>query len=140
VNVRLTRQTAEGARVESVVRITNPNDVELAIDSATIRMNVRGVDAFISETEPAIALPPNASQTFTVAAAFPRDSGVASLEGAAYRLSTTVHFVPPGEIREILTESGVPLPFLTVSRSGRLSTGGSEPVGAGPEADVGSAE
>ena len=136
VAVRETAATPQGFRVLATVEATNPGPVELPVRSADIRLTIEGVGTFTTLAEPAVALPPEGRVTFDVAAAYPRTgkaSRVPTATGRAWdgRIALTVE--PPGEIRAILTESGVPLPTVTASGRGRVgapAAGGNVPAGA----------
>ena len=121
LGVRVVDKTQAGVRVEATVRVTNPNPVELPVEEASVsfRLGERG-RSFEAPVQPAVSLPPNGAQTFTVAAAVPLP-GRTVAAGLPYRFQTTLHYRPPGELREIMTESGIGLPSLTVGGNGRLS-------------------
>lgn len=116
--VALAERTPEGLRVEMTVAVVNPNDTPLPVRWADYAVEVDEVGAFAFEGMPAVTLPPNGTQTFTLAAAFA--DGEAPVVGRAYRVSGAVGYEPPGEVRELFTQYGVPLPAVEFGARGEL--------------------
>ena len=117
-------RTADGARVAMTVRVDNPNDVALPVRGVDYRVTVEDAGTFELDDAPPVALPPNASQTVTLPAAFA--DGQRNWAGRQYRLTGTLRYQPPGEIRELLTQYRVPLPSVRFSSEGRLRAAGDE--------------
>ena len=120
LGVRIVEQTADGVRVEATLEVTNPNPVELPIEDASVSFTLADGKRFVSQVAPAVSLPPGGAQRFTVAAAVPKNRSGDTMIGSPYRLRTTLHYRPPGELRDILTESGVGLPSITIGGDGKL--------------------
>ncbi len=121
--VEVIEQTEQGVAVETTVALSNPNPVALPLDAVDVVVEVDGVGRFASPTPPTVVLPPEGSQSMTVRAALPLGQGAgggASLAGRGYTVRVTSHWVPPGEVRAILTDSGIPLPFTVAEASGVL--------------------
>ena len=119
VSVTVVDQTAEGVAVEAVVELSNPNEVELPIEGVDVAFSLEGVGEFVAPSPATVTLPPRGTQRMTVRAALPLRRGSLSLDGG-YRVGVTVRWVPPGEVRAIMTDSGVPLPFVVARGTGAL--------------------
>lgn len=109
-------QTAEGARLELVLVLDNPNDVPLPIRETRYRVEIDGVaDGFEFTDKTAATMPAGDTQTLTLPSAFAGD-----LSDRAYQVSGAVVYETPGEFRRLLTDSGVPLPSVSFSARGNL--------------------
>jgi len=115
----VTDSTDEGSRIEFIVELDNPQDENFPLVEAYYTVSVEDAGSFTFTELPVEALPAKGIQQLKLAAALPE----ADLEGRTYRISGHVSYKPDGEIRAILTESGVPLPTATFSASGTLSGG-----------------
>lgn len=104
------------AALEAAVRLSNPNDVELPVESVRVRMVGPGGESFASAVPVTVSMPPNGSEVMQVRGVLPTGNG--DVVGEQVRVSVTVRWVPPGEVRAILTETGVPLPFVVARQSG----------------------
>lgn len=118
VNVRVAEQTGEAARIEALVELTNPNDTPLPLTSASYTLSVGSAGSVSLDDFPNRTLPALGKQTVLLPASV-RTNG-ANLKGAAYTVSGSVTYEPPGEMRKILTESGIPLPWVDFSKSGSV--------------------
>lgn len=124
VDASVVEQTAEGARVVIRVAVTNPNNVPLPLVSSSYTLDVNG-------TSYAFTQPPNhtlprrensgGKQTLELYAALPTNGQ--NLTGAGYRVNGSVTYQPPGEIRKVLTDSYVPLPWVSFNGEGTLGAG-----------------
>ena len=119
-SVRVVDQTDDGLRLEAVVRIRNPNEVGLAAQRGSVWFELEGLRPYEARMEPTIALPPSGERLWRVPVAVAKPSPGWSAGGRSYKMEVELRFVPPGELREILTESGVPLPWLSATARGRL--------------------
>lgn len=130
IEVSLVDQTAQGARVEVVIELLNPNAAPLPLLKADYSVRVAGVEPFVSSAQPNRTLPGRTAargpdpaptpgrQLLRLAAAFATQGQ--ELRGASFQVSGTVTYEPPGEIRKMLTDSGVPLPAVPFTASGVL--------------------
>ena len=118
LSVALSEQTDAGVRVEVVIELVNENDVPLPLITSNYRISVgsAGSFAFIDQTN--CTVPAHGTQTLTLPAAFAH--GGANLHGAPYDVSGAISFKPPGEVREVMTESGIPLPRSSFAGKGKL--------------------
>ena len=114
----MTGQTPDGASLAAVVEVTNPNSVELPLVDLSVRFRVDGMGTFSSADQPTVALPPQGSQRMRFTAALP--TGGTDPSGRAFSFSATMTYQPPGELRQIFSESGVPRPFVIASADGTL--------------------
>ncbi|MEM1098867.1 MAG: hypothetical protein AAGH92_08760 [Planctomycetota bacterium] len=122
IGVSVVDVSERGAALEAAVRLTNTNDVELPLEAVRVRMTGPGGRSFSSDAPPTVSMPPNGSQVLRV-------RGVLSgrnddLVGEEVAVSVSVRWIPPGEVRGILTESGVPLPVVVArQRAGQGEDG-----------------
>ena len=125
-SVSVVEQTAEGATIEVIVEVRNSNITPLPMPYCSATVNVEGLGSFSFEDLPnrtAIGkrtdiVQDYGVQTFTFVAAFQtKGQDVASLP---YSVSGSVSYEPPGEIRKLMTDAYVPLPWANFSASGRL--------------------
>ena len=118
--VRLIEQTNEGARVEVVVTLKNANDVPLPLVASACSMSVAGRSPYRSATDPNAVLPAASTQEIVIPLAFATPEPESAVTDAAYSISGSVTYEPPGQMRKLLTESGVPLPQVLFSGTGRI--------------------
>lgn len=118
VNVRVAEQTGEATRIEALVELTNPNDTPLPLTSASYTISAGNAGSVSLDDRPNRTLPALGKQTVLLPASL-RTNG-ASLKGAPCTVSGSITYEPPGEVRKILTESGIPLPWVDFSKSGRV--------------------
>lgn len=119
VSTRVTQQTEHGARVLVQVAIDNPNDFVLPLREAHYTVRVAGLEPFVfTDVVPDRALPPNSRQILELPAAFATDGQ--PIQGKTYNITGRVTYEPPGELRAIMSESGLPLPSIHFSGEGVL--------------------
>lgn len=118
VNVRVAEQTADAARIEAMIELTNPNDTPLPLTKCNYTISVAGAQGVSLEDIPHRTLPALGKQTVKLPAAI-RTNG-ANVSGAAYNVSGSVTYEPPGEMRKVFTESGIPLPWVDFAKTGRV--------------------
>ncbi len=129
--VRLVEQTAEGARVEVTLAVSNPNTTSLPLRDAHFTLTVPGAGtyAFKDTTDrvlPASITPsggsqvPLSNQTATVVLLPAAIATTTPLDGAAYRVTGSVSYQPDTFWRRMLDEMSVPLPTVGFEQSGRL--------------------
>jgi hypothetical protein len=118
--VRLIEQTNEGARVEVVVALKNTNDVPLPLVASDCSMSVAGRSPYRSATDPNAVLPAGSTQEIVIPLAFATPEPESAVTDAAYSVSGSVTYEPPGQTRKLLTDSGIPLPQVLFSGTGRI--------------------
>jgi len=124
--VSIVEQTGEGARLLVSLELTNPNAIALPLHKAVYTVTVAGVaagaggagGAVTMEDVTSLTLPANGTQQLKYPLASVTDGQ--GLAGAWYTVSGTVEYEPPGEVRKLLTESGVSLPKVRFSGAGEL--------------------
>ena len=117
-SVALTDQTAEGGRVVVTVELDNQGETPLPLTEASYTVAVDGYGSFRFTEVQAATMAANATQRVSLAAAFATDA--AGLAGRSYHAFGRLFYEPPGEIRRILTDAGIPLPSVGFAASGRL--------------------
>ena len=121
IDLAVTKRTPEGVAFAATVRMINPNDVELPLDAVDFSLRVAGLGSFEAPSPPRVSLPPNGSRRVVLRAALPAPTpSDAPIDGRTYRCTVAVRYVPPGEVREIGTESGLPLPVARTAVRGTL--------------------
>jgi len=117
VGVTLTEQTATGSRVELAVELDNPNGSPLPLKETSYTLNINGQTMKLTDDANRV-VPARGKQTVVFPAAFATD-GV-SLRGEPFTARGQIHYKPPGEWRNLLNESGVPLPSSSFSGEGTV--------------------
>jgi len=117
-SVTVDERTEQGVRVLVTVFAENPNDVPLPIVKARYQVEMAGAESFAFTELPKATLPANGTQTITLPAAFATEGGNAA--GQLYKVKGQLTYEPPGEIRKLLTEYGVPLPSTAFKDGGEL--------------------
>lgn len=131
-DVVLASQTHEGARLETVVELENPNRTPVPLVEAEYTVSLQGVGNYtarewLHRTIPAAGQgegeegsPGRQVVRLPVAIA---NTGWGDLAGAEYRVEGSVSYRPVGEVRQLLTEMRVPLPSVRFEGSGRVERG-----------------
>ena len=117
---QLLQTTQDGGRMSVTLELTNPNAEPLSLPRAFYALSVEGLGTYRFEGKPNAALPPRGSQQVSFAGAIA--AAPAEWQGRRYRVNGRIEFEPPGQIREMLTESGVPLPSITFEQEGELES------------------
>ncbi len=115
--VEIAEATEEGSRLLVTVVLDNPRDEPLPIRRSRYELSVDG-ETFEFTDLAAATMPAQGSQTLRLPAAVRVPA--AAVGSRPYEVRGSVVYEPPGEIRDLLTDSGVPLPSVTFSQSGRL--------------------
>ena len=111
--VEVTRVTDHGTSVDVTVLMENPNDVPLPLRASSYRVTIDGVGDFDFTDRLAYTIPANGQQVVVLPAAFATQGQDVASRPA--RVTGSVTYEPPGEMRAILTESGIPLPTAAFS-------------------------
>jgi hypothetical protein len=115
-SVRLVEQTDQGAVLKITIGLVNPNAVALPLKGTSYTLAVGGATNSYHDL-PNSTLPAGGDQTVELTAALPATT---NLSGAAVKVHGSVTYVPPGEIRRLLTESKVPLPSASFNYTGAV--------------------
>ncbi len=115
--VRIAESGADGVRAELLLELTNLNPNEpLPMTIARYRVELDGVGRYQSNIQPLATIPARGRQQIVLPA------GIAASNAAAdrtpYRVTGTIEYQPSGNIRELLTDIGVPLPTVSFSHTG----------------------
>ena len=125
-SISLVDQSAQGAKVQVVVELKNDNTVPLPLVECGYSVTLDGIGTFSFVDKPNKAIPARradinagpASQMITLIAVFA--TAGSEVKGAACRVSGSVVYEPPGEVRKVMTESSVPLPRVSFSGEGKI--------------------
>jgi len=123
VSAKVTQQSPEGVRVEFTVLLSHDNKVPLPLtlseaDITAGNSGGRAVTDVPHRTLPVGGGQGTGKQTVVIPIAFPASAGVGP--GSAYNINGSITYEPPGEVRRVMTESGIPLPTADFSKAGRL--------------------
>ncbi len=126
VDAQVVEQSAQGARVVVLLRVTNPNAEELPMPRVTCDLDVVGGGRFTFTDVPYATAPGGGSQVLSVPAGLLGPSAV----GKRYTVRGTVVFEPEGQLRRVFTDTGLPLPRASFAGEGVLTD--ALPAGATP--------
>lgn len=127
VEAVVTQQTDEGARVELVLEMENPNTVPLPVERSRYTVSLEGVGQGVFRERHYVAIPAAEGngkavpgrQRVVLPVVFAGPIG--ELAGRRYRVRGTLAYEPPGEIRKLLTESHFPLPVAVFHGQGQVA-------------------
>ncbi len=117
-SVAVTQVSDEGARVEVTVELHNTNKLALPLRVSRYSLSIESIGQTRLTDLPPVTIPAGGSRTMVVPAAIATDGQ--PLQGLGYTFEGTVTYEPPGEIRKVMTESGVPLPSAAFRGQGTL--------------------
>lgn len=117
-SVQIDEQTDEGVRVLVTVIAENPNDIPLPIVRAKYEVELAGAESFKFTDLPTATIPAHGTQTITLPAALAIAGG--NVSGNQFKVTGSLIYEPPGEIRKLLTEYGVSLPAASFKAQGAL--------------------
>ncbi len=112
--VELTEVSEAGAAARVIVELSNPNDVPLPLRIAQYKVAL-GEVSYSGDTHPNATIPAHGTQRITLPAA------VSGRPGDAYKVNGTITFQPPGEIRQLMTDVGIPLPWVSINGEGPVT-------------------
>lgn len=126
MGVEVIEKTREGARLEVVVVLQNPNFVALPLTLSSYTITVEGVGTYhfsdhLRQTLPAGVKEGGSAvgrQTLRLPVALGSQGN--SPAGLSYRVQGSVQYQPPGSIRKLLTEANVPLPSIPFEGTGEI--------------------
>lgn len=119
MRVALAEQSEEGVVVHAMIRVQNPNDVPLPLVASEYTVLLDPNHSFTFDDKLQQMLAAKGIQELRLSAAF-ATKGQAVAE-ATYHIRGLVRYEPPGQIRRILTDSGIPLPAVAYSETGQLA-------------------
>ena len=118
LDAAMVEETPDGSRIEFVVELENPRDEHYPLVEARYAVEVAGAGTFRFTEYPTQALPGKGTQRLLLAGALP----ATDLAGRQWRVSGAVSYKPGGELRQVLTDSGIPLPVVHFDGKGTLET------------------
>ncbi len=119
VSMTVAEQTDAGFRVVATIELTNDNRVPLPLIDTRYEITV-GQAGTLSLVEPAgRTLPAHGKQTLTLPASFAWNGPAPA--GAPWTVKGKVSYHPPGELRQIMTETNIPLPWCDFQGQGELN-------------------
>ena len=129
IAIRELERTQEALVLGFTLRARNPNDEALPLKQASYRLSLDGRTVFDGQrSAEAILRRFDDAQTIELPAVVPAaDFDLARFDQPApvpYRLTGTVEYQTPGELAEVLFDSGVRRPKAHISVGGELDTGG----------------
>lgn len=113
-SVEVTAVSDEGASSEIELELQSGAEVALPLTFARYTLTMNGL-TYQGGTEPNAVLPAGRSLTIRLPAAVDGDPG------DRYSVRGTVEYEPPGQIRKVFTDIGIPLPSVGFSGEGELS-------------------
>ena len=124
VAVRLIEQTEEAAAFHFDLILENPNDEPIELREFRYSLNIDGVNVYIGRRAAGTTLHPETGNHISLPAVVRYDTmgwTNRSLPPAVeYQLSGELLYVTPGELAEILLDTGVRRPKVRFNRAGRL--------------------
>lgn len=117
--VRVDEQTPDGARLIVTLHMANPNRTPLPLEQVKLDLAVEGHGVRTYRMPANCVLPYQGQGIVEVPASLPLD-GPVNLASTSYRARGEVAYVPPGEIRKLMTDGGIPLPTSSFRRDGTL--------------------
>lgn len=118
ISCHVTQQTDAGFRVEAVIELSNDNRVPLPLLDTHYTIKIEKVGSISLVDEAKRTVPAFGKQQLILAASFAwKDPAPA---GAVWTVTGRVKYDPPGELRQILTETKIPLPDSHFHDSGKL--------------------
>lgn len=118
LSLRVTQQTDTGFRVVATVELTNDNRVPLPLIDTRYHIHIDKVGSISLVDKARRTLPANGRQTLELPASFAWNGPAPA--GAAWNVQGTVSYHPPGELRQIMTDSNIPLPRSDFQETGSL--------------------
>ena len=103
-----------------IVRLSNPNDTPLPLPMARYTVTMGGA-TYSTDTVPNATIPAKGEQRIALPVT------IAGPQNHDYSTSGWISYLPPGEIRNLMTDIGIPLPGVPFSGSGE-AVGAPAPV------------
>ena len=118
VDVSLKQQTIDGARVETTLTLYNPNNETIPLAKVRYTFNIDGFGSFECTDVPGLSLPAEGYQQLVLPAAIA--TAGQDVTGRLYTVHGQISYDPPGEVQEMMQQTGFPLPWISFSRTGML--------------------
>lgn len=111
-SVRRVAVSPAGSQYEIVLTLTNPNKEPLPLTLASYQLQIGG-ESYSTQANPNAELP--VGQTLTI-----RLPAAIVAQGNDYSLSGSVHYKPLGQLRDVMTDVGIPLPRQAFRSAGQI--------------------
>lgn len=136
IGVTPAERTPDGVSMVFTVDARNDNDEPLPLRDVEYTLDLDGERVFAGTRSAEATLRRNGTQQVRLPAVVrlddhPNLAGVAAGGRARYRLSGTLRYVTPGQIAEILFDSGVRVPSVDFTSDGELDLSGAKDVKPG---------
>ncbi len=118
--VRLIRSGDQASRFDITVTLTNPNDFALELEGAHYSFEI-GPSRYETETVPHTTLPKSGKISIALPAVLTGEGG-APPTGGQYHASGSITLNPPGQIRRVLYELGLPKPKVRFDGQGMVAS------------------
>ncbi|MEM0915743.1 MAG: hypothetical protein AAGK09_14200 [Planctomycetota bacterium] len=118
IGVDVSDVSDEGTAVVVRVSVTNEGEVELPLPKADYTVTVEGAEPFSLVMVPDTVAPMGEGSLSVIE--LPAAFAGGDLTGRAWRVSGTLTYEPPGDLRRLATDYRVPLPFTLFSGEGVL--------------------
>jgi len=112
--VKVIERSPTATRADVTVQLINPNRTALPLKKSHYTLKIGDAEPFSYTDRLNRTLPANGSQTVTLPAVF------TGQPTGDYKVNGSVTYEPPGEIRKLMTDSGIPLPFTLFDGEGKV--------------------
>ncbi len=117
-SVSVQEVTPEGVRALVELELSNPNDTPVPLTESTYNVTLNGLGTKSYNQRLARTIPASGRQTVLLPAAWAYEGATTPGGPQSISVEGSVTYEPPGEVREVLTESNVPLPSVAFSQQG----------------------
>lgn len=118
VAVRVLERSSEGVKLEALVQVENPNEEPVPLVEVSYIVRLGDASSPPITMPPSRSVPARASATMSLPASIPL--GKDERAGTEYAITGTLRYERPGQVRQFLTESGVPLPAVEIRSEGTV--------------------
>lgn len=126
-NAQVAERTAEGLAMQFTLNAENTNDVGLPLRTVRYTLELDGKQVFSGTRSAEATLRRLGTQQIVLPAVMatgPDTTAMRTTGRVPYRISGTMTYVAPGQIAEILFDSGVRVPSTDFSGTGEIDLGG----------------
>lgn len=125
-DAQVAERTAEGVAMQFTLNAENSNDVGLPLRTVRYTLELDGRQVFSGTRSAEATLRRQGTQQIVLPAVMAAGQDpIAKMTGRVpYRISGTMTYVAPGQIAEILFDSGVRVPSTDFSGTGEIDLGG----------------
>ncbi len=117
----VSEETDTAVVLRFTIEAENVNDVELPLKRARYVVLLNGDRVFTGDRSPEATLPREGSHQLVLPASIARDAFAGLEPPIRYELKGTLTYTAPGEIAELLFDTGVRVPTMNFRRTGELA-------------------